>query len=311
MLRVYAAGGTGANIVSQIRDLDVETCYIDTSKSNLSGIDDDLIFLTPDMDGGGKNRSLVYDKFRHHVDDILIRFKPSDRLNVVISSLSGGSGSIIGPMVTKELISKGYNVIVIAVDSQHSVKEIDNTVKTLKTYQSFSDLTKKPISMFYIENTSRKEADQHAIRFINLLSLLVNKDHTAEFDTADLSNFINFTNVTDNQPSVSIIEINANETVIPEKGTSLVSTILVTTKSDGALSINPTIAAAKPEYLATCIVTDANYRNEDLRVDNVIGKLPLMVTALEESIQKHKDNKQLNKIVDMKVGPTNSDGLVL
>lgn len=208
-------------------------------------------------------------------------------------------------MITKELISNGYNTIVIAVDSKHSLKEIDNTIKTLKTYQSFAASTKKPISMFYIENTSRREADERAIRFINLLSLLVNKDHTAEFDTADLSNFINFHKVTDNTPTVSIIEINANENIVPEKNTSIVSTILVTT--DAHSTINP----ATPEYLSTCVVTDPNYRNEDIRVDNVLGKLVLIVEQLEELVNNHQNNKKLNKFKDLTVVANTDDGIVL
>lgn len=311
MLRIYACGGTGTNIITQIPNINIDPCYIDTSKSNLSEVDEQLTFLTPDMDGGGKNRALVYEKFQHHVEDILVRFKPSAQLNVVISSLSGGSGSIIGPLVTKELISKGYNVIVIGVESQHSIKEMDNTVKALMTYQSFSNICKKPISLYYVKNTTRSEADQQAIRFINLLTLLVSKEHTAEFDTADLMNFINYTNVTDNQPTVSVIEVNLNEVVIPEKGTSLVSTILFSNNPTEALNVNPSMASTKPEYLATCVITDPEYKITGGRMDNFIGKLPLIVGELEKTIKEHKDNKQLNKIADLKVHDTTNGGVVL
>ena len=305
MLNIVFCGGTGANIGKQISDLDISCCFVDTSKSNLKGVKDDLIFVTPETDGGGKDRSLVYEKFKPHVEDILIRFKPSEQLNVVVSSLSGGTGSVVAPMIAKELISAGYNTIVIAIDSKHSVKEMDNTIKTLKTYQSFSDATKKAISMFYIENTSRKEADQRAIWFINLLSLLVNKNKTTEFDTKDLSNFINFNKVTDNRPTVSVIEISGNDAITPEKNTSIVSTILVTKSTDSI------IQPATPEYLATCIVTDDHYRNEDLRMDNILGKLSLIVAELDKTIQEHKDNKRINKFNDLEVDTDNEDGIVL
>lgn len=305
MLRVYYCGGTGTNVGKQILDLDIESSFIDTSSSNLKNVDSSLVFLTPEMDGGGKDRSLVYDKFKDYVEDILIQFKPSEQLNLVVSSLSGGSGSIISPMVTKELISRGYNAIVIGIDSRHSMKEIDNTIKTLKTFQSFADSVKKCISLFYIENNSRKEADQRAIRFINLMSLLVNKDQTSEFDTADLSNYINFNKVTDNKPTVSIIEINPNEDLVTEKNTSVVSTILVTTNSHN------TIVGNKPEYLSTCVVTDPNYNNEDMRVDNLLGKLAVVIDDLDKEIQTHHDNKKLNKFKEVIVEATTRDGVVL
>lgn len=305
MLRIYACGGSGGNISKQLSDLDIEVCYIDTSKSNLKGIDDSKIFLTSSTDGSGKDRSVSYEAFKPHIEDILIRFKPSQQLNVVISSLSGGSGSVISPLITKELISNGYNTIVIAVDSKHSLKEIDNTVKTLKSYQAISSSTKKTVAMYYIENNSRKDADQQAIYFINLLSLLVNKEHTSEFDTKDLHNFIEVSNVTDNKPTVTIIDVSANENIVPEKNTAIVSTILVT--SDPHSTISP----ATPEYLATCIVTDKNYKNEDIRVDALLGKLSVIIGGLEEDIKTHREAKKISKHTEVVVDGANEDDLVI
>lgn len=305
MIRVICAGGTGSNIGKQISDLDINVCYVDTSTSNLKGVGHENIFLIPDIDGAGKNRNITYDNFKDIAGDVLIKFKPSNKLNVVVSSLSGGSGSIIGPMVVKELIKEGYNTIVIAVDSKHSVIELNNTIKTLKTYKSISDSVGKSISMFYVENNSRKEADQQSIRFINLLSLIVNKEHTEEFDVTDLGNFINFSKVTDNKPSVSVIEINPNEDILLEKNTSIVSSILVTVDK------NTTIHSPVPEYLSTCIVTDKNYKNEDIRIDNVLGKLAILVDHLDEEIKTHQDNKKINKIKDVEVNNATSDGIVL
>lgn len=215
------------------------------------------------------------------------------------------SGSIISPLITKELISKGYNTIVIGIDSKHSIIELNNTIKTLKTFKSISDTVKKSISLFYIENTSRKEADKNAINFINLLSLLVNKEHTSEFDNTDLSNFINYDKVTENSPSVTILDISPNETIIPEKNTNIVSTILVTKDQHSV------ICQVTPEYLSTCVVTDPNYRNEDIRIDNILGKLAVIVHNLEDEIKSYQDNKKLNKYKDIEVTSSTDDGVVL
>lgn len=90
MLNIYACGGTGINIARQIKDLDVNIFYIDGSDSNLKGVSEDQVFLIPDQDGAGKDRTVTYNNFKNIVEDVLIRFKPSETLNVVISSLSGG-----------------------------------------------------------------------------------------------------------------------------------------------------------------------------------------------------------------------------
>lgn len=304
MLNVYCCGGAGSNVGKQITDLDINVCFIDTSDSNHKGVDTDKIYQIEGIDGAGKDRKVTYENFKNP-DEVLIRFKPSNQLNIVISSLSGGSGSIIAPVLARELIKQGYNVIVIAVDSVHSVKEIDNSIKALMTYKSFSNSIKKAISLFYIQNKSRKDADQRAIHFINMMSLLVNKEHTEEFDTSDLRNFINFDNVTENEPSVSVIEINPNESIVPEKNTNIVSTILLTTDK------NSTINEVIPEYLSTCIVTDKNYKNEDIRIDNTLGKLTLIVESLESLKKEHQENKKLSKHKELVVEASTEDGVVL
>lgn len=304
MINVYACGGAGGNIGKQIKNLDMDVFFIDTSNSNLKDIKTDNVYLVEGMDGAGKRRATTYEGFKGLAEEVLIRFKPSTDLNVVVSSLSGGSGSILSPLLVKELIANGSNTIVIGVDSRSSVIEIDNTISTLKTFKSISDAVDRSISLFYVENSSRKEADKKAINLLELLALLVNKELTEEFDTSDVHNFINYDKVTDNEPGVAILEVNANETILPEKGTTIVSTVLLT-KDTGA-SINPAI----PEYLATCIVTDPNYSLADIRMDNVLGKLVHLVKDLEEQSKELKDNKRINKHQSLEVDNANSDGIV-
>lgn len=87
---VYCAGGCGINIGSKIQDLDVTVNMIDTSDSNLRRIKSPNTFLVDGMDGAGKHRPEAYENFKDIAGDVLIKHKPSDRLNVVVHSLSGG-----------------------------------------------------------------------------------------------------------------------------------------------------------------------------------------------------------------------------
>lgn len=302
---VYGCGGSGVNIAKSITDLDVVVNFIDSSESNMKGMNSKNVFLIEGLDGAGKHRATAHDKFKHLAEDVLIRMKPSETLNIVISSLSGGSGSIIAPAVTRQLILGGYNTIVIGIDSKSSVIEIDNTIKTLKTYKAISDNTGKAVSLMYIENTSRKEADLRAIWAISLFSLLTDKVNTAEMDTSDISSFINFDRVTDNEPSVSLIEFNENTDIVPEKNTNNVATILVTKDQ------NSTIKPVIPEYLSTCIVTDVNYNNADIRIDSLLGKLSIVVEGLEKQMKESQDNKKVNKYKDLEVKGATDDGIIL
>jgi hypothetical protein len=279
--------------------------YIDTSVSNLKSLGSPNIFLVEDMDGAGKNRSVAYENFKDISEDVLVRFKPSEQLNIVVGSLSGGSGSIIAPLLTKELLKKGHNVVVVALDSQTSVIEISNAQKTLKTYKSISETIDKPVSLFYIENTIRAEADNRALKLISLMSLLVDKQATEEFDNSDLRSFLYFNRVTDNPATVSILQVTPNKDNDVEKGTSVVGSLLITRDRSVRLSL------PIPEYLATCVVTDDSYKSEDIRLDSVLGKLSLVLDELEEKIKTLQDRKRVNKVREVEISDGNSDGIVL
>lgn len=81
--------------------------------------------------------------------------------------------------------------------------------------------------------------------------------------------------------------------------------------NDAVFIQNSSISQATPEYLSTCIVTDPNYNNEDIRMDNVLGKLALIVEGLEKEIKDHQDHKRINKYRELEVTASNEDGIVL
>lgn len=313
-IAIYGAGGTAVNILKRIKDLDITLNYIDTSMSNMRDLKAENVFLVEDeqsnseIDGFGKNRSKTYECIskKTTIDSILTKFQPSSRLNIVLSSLSGGSGNVLSYAISKELIARGFNTIVIGVDSRTSIKEIDNSINSLKSFKSIADNVKKSVSLFYVENTNRKEADSQVIWFITLMSLLMNKKHISEFDTGDLRSFLSFETVTDNNPTVSIIEINSNDKPVEvAKNTAIVGSILVS--KDEHVTINEPI----PEYHANCVVHDETYDNDPIRIDSVLGKLSLIIEDLETLVKGYRDHKKINKFKEVTIENATDDGIVL
>ena len=305
-VKLYACGGAGTNIARQIPNLDMDLVFVDTSSSNLKQIKHGEVFLVDGMDGAGKHRPETYENFKTVAEDVLVSHKPSDILNIVIHSISGGSGSVVGPMIASKLVASGQNTVVIAVESDQSIRELDNGIKTLKTYAAqASKVVQKPISIYYVGGMTRPEADRVALQFIHLLTLLVTKKFTEEFDNSDLKSFLYFDRVTDNPPSVAIIELRENDTIVPEKGTSVVGTILMT--SDKTSTIHPVL----PEYMATCVVTDSEYSNPDIRINSVLGKLSLIIEELDRRLQSQNDSKKVNKVREVTVETDNDDGMCL
>jgi cell division GTPase FtsZ len=161
--KLYGAGGAGINIASRLESLrdgsngvlldGFSISYLDTSDSNVdhNKINKEHLYLIEGANGSGKNRAENYSIIKEQIKRILLDHKPQD-FNVVIHSLSGGSGSVIGPLLANELLDQGKDVVVIIVGSTDSTIEINNSIKTIKSYAGISAKQKKPIVAIYYEN---------------------------------------------------------------------------------------------------------------------------------------------------------------
>lgn len=196
---VFAAGGAGINIIGSLPDLTSDVlakanCFaIDTSKSNLreSKFSADNLYLFEGVDGSGKVRAENHALIAKNIKQILQKFKPS-AFNIVIHSGGGGSGGVIGGALVNELLAEGLPVIVIVIGSTNSQQEVDNTIKTLKTYDNHARNRECPVVVHYLENSpsaSRKQIDGGAHAAIQGLLMLFS-GLNSEMDTADLRNWI-------------------------------------------------------------------------------------------------------------------------
>lgn len=302
-IRLYSCGGAGINIGKEISSKSdrYDVAFLDSSLSNLQTVNDQSkTFLIKDMDGAGKLRAKTYEAFKDEIEAAITQLKPSDVLNVVVSSLSGGTGSVIAPLVAKELLEQGKSVIVVGIASDDSIIEIDNTIKSIKTYNNFAHAVKMPVSMFYCPPGVRGMTDKTVISLLVSLGVITDSQNTEEFDTADLHHFINYQKVTQLPVGLSNIFVSLNDEPLKELERSssayVASTILITVNRDSKLS------GDAPEYLAKVIVTDPEYKNRngespsDIRIDNVIGRLPEMISDLESNLQEAKDRVKTSRI---------------
>lgn len=304
-LRVYLCGGTGANIGRKLKPGICASVTVDTSVSNTRGISKENVFLVEGMDGSGKKQSVTYQNFKPIAKDVLIKHKPSDELNVVLSSTSGGSGSVMAPMIASALIEAGKNVICVGIESTTSLIETRNALTTLRNYKGVSTALKKCVTLYYIDSASKAEADDRAIWLIDLLALLIDKSRIDELDISDIANFINFNVVTAHEPNVSILEIRENTAYIPEKNTAVVATIHVSTDPQS------TIDAPTPDYLAKCLIVDEGVSSSlgNFRIDNVLGLHAAHYEKLSGIIRTCEEDRVVNKIADIGTVSGTSDGM--
>lgn len=202
IVTVYSCGGCGANILKKMPTVSGEGMakmvpyYIDTSLSNLRSaqVPAESVFLFEGLDGSGKVRAENHEVIAKSTLKILQTFKPGN-FSIVLHSASGGSGAVIGASLVSELKKRGDQVVVIVIGSTGSEIEIENTLKSLKTYDMIAYKNESPVVTHYLENSTtsgRQKIDGAATTAI-LALLALFSGLNDELDTADLRNWMKHT----------------------------------------------------------------------------------------------------------------------
>ena len=301
-LNIYAAGGAGINIVSQLmrhvnRPSDgfaqFKPVFLDTSVSNFKRAnldqDDERVYLIEDVDGSGKKRDSNVSVIAERSKEILHRYKPGD-INMILHSASGGSGSVIGPILAGELLKRNAQMVVVSIGSTDSRIEIENTTKTLKGYEATARKLEVPVNMVYYENSSntpRGSVDQKVQSIIVLMAAIFSGQNH-ELDSADLHNFLNYQKVTSIEPQLTHLEFYSKSVEIT-RGHSVISAVSISDVQTDA-SINIPVGYRATGYiddrlkdsitveLPLHIVTVAGY------FPNVIDRLGKLIKDIDEHI---------------------------
>jgi hypothetical protein len=245
-LNLYGCGGTGINIAMQFQKFaglqdpgfcKMQTYYIDTSSSNTSSnSSSDNTFIVDGLfnnkEGSGKVRGSNYDPISERSKEILHKFKPGN-VNIVIHSGSGGSGSVIGPVLVSELLARDETVIVLMVGTTSSRIEIDNTKKTLVSYENISQKRGKPVICFYRENSKEtpRGAVDNAMQVAVVILAAIFSGENRELDSADLSNWLNYNRVTGYTPKLNLLEFSSTAVALGKNQTLISLATLTDDKS--------------------------------------------------------------------------------
>lgn len=217
-VRLYACGGAGANIAQLLLPLtkdqlagvaNLEIAFTDTSNSDLteSGIED-KVYLLEGLDGSGQKRNLHSSEIVPVIKNFIGKFAPAD-LNIVLSSLSGGSGSVFAPLITKELLSKDVPVISMGIGDYSSVLRGINTINTLKSYEAVSQQVNKPVILSYFFNEDSKsiaEVNKYVTQTIKDLLVLFSGQNKG-LDSQDLLHWLQYDRVTEVPPALSCLAV--------------------------------------------------------------------------------------------------------
>ncbi len=204
-IRIFACGGGGINLgrdyLTPGHSADIanfQVAFIDTSDSNLTDGLENNTWLFKDLDGSGKIRNSNDKTIAKAVPDILRKFQPAD-MNIVIFTASGGTGSVAGPLILKQLLEDGHQAVGIVTGSHESIKTAENTIGTIKSLDAISRMTDKPVVIHFgmnRPNVPRSSVDREAHLMINSLAVLCSRRNHG-LDTADIVSFLQFNKSSD------------------------------------------------------------------------------------------------------------------
>lgn len=288
-LALYGAGGCGINIVKKFYGsqpqsglAELSFCFADSSRSNLTpDLDPKDCFLLPDVDGSGKIRKENYEAMRQVIQQVPIQYTPGD-LNVVVFSASGGTGSVMGPLIVRELLSQGIPTIAIVVGSFESMITANNTMDTIKSLDSISRKLDVPLTISFEnngDNTLRRDVDESIAITISLLARLACRNHMA-MDTADLRNWLQYNRHTDVPAQLSLLEIVTSV----ESASQISAPISIATLCDEESKIG-SIGA---DYQCTGYFTDLTRPNNINEIHYIIGidDIKILVNTVETEIER-------------------------
>lgn len=182
------------------------------------------------------------------------------------------SGSVIGPILVNELLSREVPVIVFCTGSCASDIETENTYKTLLGYeQTASRIRKAPVPMVYFENDNGKTAAEIdttlSIYLPMLAGILSGKNHG--LDTMDVRNFLYYNRVSDFKPALTQLDLYSGEIKL-DQGESVLSIlclvkqgqetpkdVMVRYQATGVMS--PTFAEANDKHAHVRVAMISNH----------------------------------------------------
>jgi hypothetical protein len=301
-VNIIGCGGTGVNIVDELGSVskaskgmpNVTRIIIDSCIANINSNDTDVQrYIIPGMEGAGSNRGFCFDQAAGHVTAILQKYKPAD-YNILIFSTSGGTGSVMGPLLVKELLSRGSNVIILVVTSSESSKGVENTINTINTLRKISINVKKPVIATFNHNTStqsREMINRQIVEQLKCLVLLLS-GQTSELDRQDITNWLSYNAILPNIPpqltELSIAAVKTNE--VPKFENTVLAVIqLLVSKVSPPLDLKQ--AYNKTGYLHASLVNNAEEPLPNCYFVLHIDYITQMVSTFEAMNEKAKQNE--------------------
>lgn len=311
-MAIYGCGGAGTNIarnwdptlhddiatmVSDGKIAEVTVNYLDTSRKNLTGEEPESnCYILPNVDGSGKIRSENHPEITKSIKDMVLKHQPAP-FNVVVFSASGGTGSVIGPLLVRELLLRGERVVALTLGSSESMTTVENTIRTLKSLDNIARKNNIPVVMAYEDNgnnQNRPEVDGRLNAVISSLGVLTGPA-VRELDTADVTHWLQYHKVSSVAPQLSLLDIVVEADAIGKVTPDPISVAsLISDPTQNPSGIMPDYATVG--YYANPEKPDANYHYV-ISVDAISRLVEQINETISEAMESRGARKPQPTIV--------------
>ena len=204
-INIIACGAGGLLLMSKIRSElegiinDVElTVYGFDGSTSAVGEHCDKFFIPKKNDdsvisGSCGERASNYQVFKPFVEsvfetDLKALATPQDgSLNIVISSLGGGSGAMLANVVLPVMMRNDVPTFYIGIKDGRTEQLAVNTWKQLVTLHNLPRIVKKPLSAMFVSNDNGEDAaNKEVTRIISLIGFMGNEKNV-NIDTNDIT----------------------------------------------------------------------------------------------------------------------------
>ena len=226
-ITVYACGGTGINMVRSLlrdepylRENDVTIVRLDSSDSNiLEGESHQMVVPKDAVSGAGKIRETIVNHAQNFVSNATQQvLKPSD-INMVVFSASGGTGSVVGPLLIRKLANRGKQTVAFVVSGYESELDIQNSIKTIQSLDKICNAGNIYLPIQLFDNYfGRQNVDVTLPHRLNVtIQMLIQE--TREIDASDRINWLNGAKTSNAESGLKSMHVVAgNQDEDPELG---------------------------------------------------------------------------------------------
>jgi len=273
-IRIIGAGGAGKTAAIRYfktSDKTIPTTTIDTSGVPIE-IDGIEIIKIDNLNGSGKLRKNNIEAISNFIADYTAKTE-FEEISVIITSFSGGSGSVCCPLLVDEILRQGKAVIIIGIVDTDSEIDTTNALNCLKTFDNISINRKGYIPMFLFDNNFGRAVVDRGIEItLHKLMTLLTTPYIG-LDAQDRMKLINPSVFDSVDTGLKLLNISYREDGEWEEGLGLVIPADDHKKLDATIIISHTDTNLKLTKL--CAVTFRGYYEH--KGENLIASIGYQV----------------------------------